>query len=255
MSEDVAEQLKQSRAAYAELEGKWTTAKSLLVEVNQQNKALRGDLAKKAEQLKKLFDELTAQKSAAAQLDDALANANARNVALEENVKRLEQTVEALGDASTGLHGEQELRLAELQRTHERLMHEAATRDDECRELQRQVEALRGHSIEQRAQMDLRDASLLKLTQEKAFLHSQLQVERDRASQLAHEVELQRARAVDAEARQRPLEHLHRHRFDWWERLKADRTVSLYFGAFGVVSLMLLWWYLASRRTSEPTGG
>lgn len=39
--------------------------------------------------------------------------------------------VERLGDASTGLHGEQELRLAELQRSNDRLVHEVAQRDDE----------------------------------------------------------------------------------------------------------------------------
>jgi chromosome segregation ATPase len=251
-SAGVAEQLRASRAAFGELEQKWTTAKSLLVEVNQQNKALRADVTSKAEKLKKLFDEFSAQKATIAQLEDLLAQAQQRNAAHEENEQRLQHMVEALGDAQSGLHGEQELRLAELQRTSERLMQEAAQRDDECRELQKHVDALRGASIELRAQTELRDAALAKLTQEKAFLASQLQVERDRASQLAHELDLQRARAVDAETR-RPAPRGAASAgslLEWWERVKADRTVSLYFGVFGVVFLMLLWYFLASRKTS-----
>jgi hypothetical protein len=69
-------------------------------------------LSKKTDQLKKLFDEYTSQKNVVAQLEGNVQSATQRNTAHEENVRRLEQMVEALGDASTGLHGEQELRMA-----------------------------------------------------------------------------------------------------------------------------------------------
>lgn len=269
----------------------------------RQNKALRSDLSKKTEQLKKLFDEYTTQKNVVTQLEGNVQAANQRSGAHEENVRRLEQMVEALGDASTGLHGEQELRMAgtsivvpcglfltvfvfpsfsELQRTNDRLMQESAHRDDECRELrvcvgcirlfgfpvwlmhtflQKQVETMRNAAIEQRSQLELRDANVIKLTQEKVFANSQLQVERNRCEVLARDLELMRVRAVDAETRGRPRSGGSGGGSgsggggggiaDWWERVKADRTMSLYFGVFGIVFLMLLWYFLASRRTSS----
>lgn len=66
---ELSEQLKKQRIAYASLEEKWTKAKQLLIEVNEQNKMLRGDLGKKTEQLKKLFDEYQTQKSTVAELE------------------------------------------------------------------------------------------------------------------------------------------------------------------------------------------
>lgn len=78
--------------------------------------------------------------------------------------------VEALGDASTGLAGEQELRLAELQRSNDRLVHEVAQRDDECRELQSQLSTARARALDAKAQLELQQAHVTKLTQEKAFI-------------------------------------------------------------------------------------
>jgi len=120
---------------------------------------------------------------------------------------------------------------------------------------------MRSAAIEQRSQVELRDANVIKLTQEKAFANSQLQLERSRCEVLARDLELMCVRAVEAETRSRPRSGgggaggvsgggggtL----ADWWERVKADRTASLYFGVFGIVFLMMLWYFLASRRTSS----
>lgn len=83
---------------------------------------------------------------------------------------KLEQTVEKLTDATSGLHGEQELRLADLQRSNDRLVHEVAQRDDECRELRVQIEAQRAKALDSRSQLELKEAQIIKLTQEKGFL-------------------------------------------------------------------------------------
>lgn len=120
---------------------------------------------------------------------------------------------------------------------------------------QKQVDTMRSAAIEQRSQIDLREAHVIKLTQEKAFANSQLQVERNRCEVLARDLELLKVRAVDAETRNRPRGGGGSGEIGtlggWWERVKADRTASLYFGVFGIVFLMMLWYFLASRRTSS----
>lgn len=260
------------RLAYvASLEEKWEKAKTLLVTVNDQNKTLRDELSRKTEQLKKLYDECQHQKSSVAELEQEREALNARLRDQLATIQKLEQMVEQLTDASSGLHGEQELRLADLQRSNERLVHEVAQRDDECRELRAQVDAMRAKTLDLRAQLELKESQIAKLTQEKSFLRymcrplnvgspvnklvcrfcsSQLSSERSRCNQLVQEIDGLRARIVDAESRTLlniQSSGLMSHFPRWLQQLIADRTTSLYVGVFGVVSLLLMWFYVTTR--------
>lgn len=171
LNEDRSNNDSKLRLAYVvSLEEKWEKAKTLLVSVNDQNKTLRDELSRKSEQLKKLYDECQHQKSSVAELEQERESLNGRLRDQLATIQKLEQMVEQLTDASSGLHGEQELRLADLQRSSERLVHEVAQRDDECRELRAQVDGMRAKTLDLRAQQELKESQIAKLTQEKSFL-------------------------------------------------------------------------------------
>jgi predicted RNase H-like nuclease (RuvC/YqgF family) len=89
-------------------------------------------LARKVDQLKKMNEELTTQKANVAELDHERESLSARVREQQQSIQKLEQMVERLTDASSGLHGEQELRVADLQRSAERLVHEVAQARPSC---------------------------------------------------------------------------------------------------------------------------